>query len=186
MDLKERFEPMEATGKVVYESGETNVEESAEQLRGPNFTGTPDDAERQPVPDESMCPYCGGEPTDESARDHQLSAIGYMHDDIRMECADCDTQWTCGVPIGEVDDGRAEDLFCDSCTQRYMRIHRVAPDWNARENRKRVLLHLKCPNCFYFDKAVRDCGPKGISLVGYPDITGSTEDADAYGWPEDE
>lgn len=170
--LNEIFEPTEATASVVYEDGSTNEDD--------------DDAvelDEQSVPSDSMCPYCGGEPTDESARRHDLSAIGYLHDDVHLQCEDCDSEWAVGIPIGEIDDEYAADLFCDSCESRYMRVHRVAPRWRRDdESDRKVLLHLKCPNCYYFDKVVRDCGPQGISLVGYPDITGSREDADEYGW----
>lgn len=190
MGLKERVEPMEAQGKVVYEDGDTNVpeEEFPTDVLGEareHATGNVQDLEKQAVPSDSMCPYCGGTPTDESVIEHRLSANGYLHDDIHMQCQDCSNEWPCGVPIGEIDDDYSADLYCDSCEKRYMRIHRVAPDWGAPGGRERVLLHLKCPNCFFFDKVIRDCGDRGVALVGYPDITGSRENAKPYGWSGD-
>lgn len=183
MGLKDIFEPTEAEAKVVYEDGTTNYDAEADADADADGDGSPE-MEHQAVPSATMCPYCGGKPTDASARDHQLSAVGYLHDDIQLTCRDCDSEWACGMPIGELDHPMAEDLYCDSCTDRFMRVHRVAPDWGCPENRQRVLIHAKCPNCFYFDKFVRECGPRGIALMGYPDITGSLENASEYGWSD--
>lgn len=188
MGLKDILEPKEAIGEVVYEDGSTNEHYDAPDSTPGDSPETADksrELEKQPMPSDTMCPYCGGEPTDDSVVNHRLSATGYLHDDIQLQCQDCGHEWPVGVPIGEIEDPMAEDLYCDSCEKRFMRVHRVAPDWDSPEDRRRVLLHLKCPNCFYFDKEVRECGDRGIALVGYSDITGSFDDATAYGWSDD-
>lgn len=139
--------------------------------------------EKQPVPDETTCPYCGANVDGEQVVKHRLSAMGYMHDDIEMECDECGSSWPHGVPVGEFEGEEAEDLFCSSCEQRFMRVHRVAPRWTAEtEAQRKVILHLKCPNCYYFDKVQREAGPGGRCLIGYPDITGSTDGAEPEGY----
>lgn len=139
-------------------------------------------SEKQPIPSESNCPYCGGAPTDESQAEHRLSNLGYIHDDIGLRCSDCEQEWWCGVPIGSWKGG--EDLFCTSCDARFMRVHRVAVN-GAGDGY--LMLHLKCPNpdCYYFKTVTRSVDANGVSLVGYPDITGSMDGADAWGY-EDE
>lgn len=142
----------------------------------------------QPVPDVPIfCPSCGGDPvkTAEELRvEHRLSAMGYLHDDQEPECSECGHNWTHGVPVGEFEGG--DDLRCHSCRHdpglerdQFYRVHRVV--WQQGDD---VLLHLKCPRCFLFTTAERQRDNRGVALVGYPDITGSTEDADPYGWQE--
>lgn len=135
-----------------------------------------DDLAEQPVPAASRCPECGGEPLPDRVV-HNLSAMGYKHDDIKQVCSECGHEWLNGCPIGEFDRPEyAADLWCDSCDETWMLVHRVAPKdrW--------VTLHLKCPNCYAFDKARRSPDNRGIALVGYPQITGQTEGAQPYGY----
>lgn len=133
----------------------------------------------QPIPSETRCPACGSEPTHDSIVTHRLSASGYRHDDLRLECGECGSRWTCGIPIGqEMEYG--DDLYCDACRDSPMLIHRVRVlgDHNLE-------LHLKCPNCYYFDTLERETDESGLALMGYPSITGSFEGADPYGYTED-
>lgn len=123
----------------------------------------------------SNCPECGEDPTGDSIREVRLSDIGYKHRDVFLECDVCDNQWTHGVPIGE--DGE-DDLQCDSCESEYMRVHRIRVSRNADN----VDLHLKCPNCYYFNRVSRGTDEEGVALVGYSDITGDREDAEPYGY----
>lgn len=135
-----------------------------------------------PAPSASNCPYCGGRPRHDP--NHVLSANGYIHDDIRFTCSDCNRSWTCGVPIGEYDGELAEELFCESCEKRYGLPHRIEP----RPDHGDVVLHMKCPNqeCFFFWRLKRPVGEGGVVLYGYPQITGSIEDATSpYGYDED-
>lgn len=146
-----------------------------------------DGLEEQPIPEDTTCPYCGADPTEETQAEHKLSNIGYLHDDIVLECSNdaCGEEWTCGVPIGSPEDDTESDLWCDSCEKRFGRIHRVAP---TEADRGKIRLHVKCPNpeCRYFWRVKREYGPQQVALVGYPDITGQTDgDVAAYGYPED-
>lgn len=154
--------------------------------------------EDQPIPAKSRCPECGDEPTDESLVEHHLSNMGYLHDDIELRCEN-DHTWVCGVPIGR-DDEYGEDLHCDSCGDRFMLVHRVqitreaALQWGRRDRESLPInVHLKCPNgcedenaeaCFYFKSVKRESDERGIALIGYPQITGSREGAEPYGWNE--
>lgn len=147
------------------DDGEVIVDQSARDV---------DFDEVAPVPDDATCPYCGGDAEAVDPVAHRLSAIGYTHDDVEMECADCESTWPLGIPIGEFEGEEAEDLFCSSCEKRFMRVHRVVPRWRSED---KVMLHLKCPNCYYFDKQQRVAGDGGKVLVGYPDITGSVANA---------
>lgn len=184
--LMGRVEAKTAVGRVEYGDGSTNYEDADDPETA---AGQEDDRDvpldYQPVPSESSCPYCGGDPTDRTERHHSLSALGYLHDDVQMECADCGRTWPCGVPVGEYDGPGAEELFCDSCEQRYMRVHRVNCD--PRDRRDYYIIHLKCPNpeCYYFDKIQREPDGGGTALLGYPDITGSVENAKPYGYQGD-
>lgn len=140
-----------------------------------------DELEEQPIPADTRCPECGGEPLPDRVT-HNLSAIGYTHDDIQNVCADCGGEWTCGVPIGEFDRPEMEDdLWCDACDDSWVLIHRVAPKSTY------IVLHTKCPNpdCNDFDRIRRKPDDSGVALVGYPQITGSTEGCKPYGWVDD-
>lgn len=164
-----------------------DVEPDAETYRAKDAVDV-DDLNAQPVPDVSTCPYCGGDATEDSVVKHRLSAMGYKHDDIELECDGCGQTWPHGVPIGEYDGKRAEELFCGACEERYMLVHRVEPSWSKADTGDwEVLVHLKCPNCYYFKKIARECGPRGVALMGYPQITGDTEGAepDGYRSPDD-
>lgn len=130
-----------------------------------------------PVPTESRCPYCGGEPHD--SPEHRLSALGYLHDDVKMTCTDCSKQWFCGVPIGDPDEELWRDLWCPSCDSCFMQTKNVeVPDNGV------VKLHMKCPNeeCYYFTKISRTLDKNGRALIGYPSVTGNTRDAEPFGW----
>lgn len=138
-----------------------------------------DNLDEQPIPEASTCPECGSDPLPDRVA-HNLSAIGYTHDDIKNVCENGHT-WTNGVPIGEFDRPEmAEDLWCDSCDEQHMLVHRVAP------KSKNVVLHLKCPNCRYFTRIKRskDMRNGQVALVGYPQICGSTEGCDSYGYED--
>lgn len=105
--------------------------------------------------------------------------MGYLHDDIGLECPQCGKSWTLGVPVGEFDGG--EDLICDSCGV-FMWVHRVVtqPDHKPYD----LEVHLKCGSCYNFKKITRT-GKDNVTLIGYPHITGSTADAEPFGWTDD-
>lgn len=135
--------------------------------------------DEQLVPSDVSCPYCGGDP--EYEPEHVLSASGYTHDDIHYTCEECSEGWTSGVPIGEHDGELAEDLFCQSCQKRYGLVHRIQPVSDTQ-----VRVHMKCPNdeCYNFWQFKRKCDD-GVILMGYPQITGNTDDASRpYAHPE--
>lgn len=136
----------------------------------------------QPIPVDSKCPECGGEPLPDRVV-HNLSAIGYTHDDQKHVCEDCGSEWTNGVPIGEFDRPEmAADLRCDSCEDAWMLVHRVAP------KSANVVLHLKCPKCFHFERVRRTKDAKNgdVALVGYPQISGETSGCDPYGYENED
>jgi len=145
--------------------------------------------EQQPAPETPLfCPDCGAEldtSTEDLLVEHRLSAMGYLHDDQVLTCPECGSQSTHGVPVGEFEGGL--DLECRSCRHdpsleqpQFYRVHRVV--WQQGDQAR---LHLKCPRCFHFRSVERERDNRGVALVGYPDITGSTEGADPYGWHED-
>lgn len=136
--------------------------------------------EEQPIPSSTKCPYCGGDP--EYNPDHILSATGYTHDDIQLTCSECGDSWCCGVPIGEHDGELATDLFCESCEERYGLPHRVRP----RNVPGTIVVHMKCPNCYYFWTFKRETDEGGTMLYGFPQTTGTIdEDTSAYGYPDE-
>lgn len=138
--------------------------------------------EEQPIPDDACCPECGGGPIDGAS--HNLSAIGYVHDDILLTCEDCSNQWLCGVPIGDSDYG--EDLRCSCGEVGYP--HKInlnnllgqlgfdyrEVDWNDLE----LEINCKCENCNHFYEITRDPDENGTVLVGHPDLTGSMDDVE--------
>lgn len=111
---------------------------------------------------ETNCPKCGGDPTDESVLHHDLSAHGYLHDDQKYECSECEHTYTHGVPIGDFG-GDASDLWCDVCDLGFMRIHRVG----RMDEDDLVGLHLKCPHHHPFDcPSCNECiGADGVVLA---------------------
>ena len=139
------------------------------------------DLEHQSVAIEDVrCPDCGAEVSDDSITRHRLSNVGYLHDDVEVTCSVCEHSWPHGEPVGgDIDDPADSELYCSACRGSLMRVHRVTlcgPDT--------VGLHLKCPACHFFDTTERELDPDNVALVGYPDITGSTDGADPYGWTE--
>lgn len=132
--------------------------------------------DEQPEPD-TICPSCGGEPTEQSQARHSLSVLDYLHDDVAFECDDCGKQWTHGVPIGEADDELAGQLECDVCDS-HMRVHRV--DLGGIESGT-IELHLKCPDpCFFFTIVEREVNYSGRVLVGHDDTTGSFDQSEEW------
>lgn len=133
------------------------------------------------IPSESNCPSCGSEPTDDSIVERRLSDMGYLHEDIALECSECKESWWLGVPRGDYEDG--EDLWCESCEDTWMLVHRVDPIAGGDDE---IELHLKCPNpeCHHFKRVLREGDGRRV-LVGYPMITGSTEEAKPYGYPKE-
>lgn len=127
------------------------------------------------VPENSSCPVCGSEPTDESVANHRLSDMGYLHDDVNLQCSNCDNDWTLGIPLGEFNGGNY--LWCDSCDDSQYLVHRV----DFKDER----IHLKCPNCFHFENIEVDPDERGINLIGYPQITGATDNSEAYGYTDE-
>lgn len=125
--------------------------------------------DKQPVPSETTCPFCGGEP--EREVEHQLKDLGYKHDDQQRSCSECGNEWQHGVPIGEQWDERAEELFCNSCEDRFMLAHYVNPVPG-----KDVGVLLKCPSCYLTTDIIRERDESGGFLLGYPQTTGEQED----------
>lgn len=135
--------------------------------------------QEQPIPSESKCPDCGGDPTNESVAEHRLSNMGYLHDDVELECEDCDITWSVGIPIGDSPDN--EELKCRSCNDEWMLIHRFKV-YTEQEDTF-VKMHLKCPNCYHFDiTEPRQVDENDLVLTGYPQITGDVKDAEEWGW----
>lgn len=123
------------------------------------------------IPELAACPYCGGEPLDP---DHNLSALGYHHDDQRFHCSACQRAWTHGVPVGEPEPDIYADLECDVCDA-FGLVHRV-----VLKGDETVGLHVKCPECYYFWTVQRLVGEGGAALVGYPQITGTVDPTRPY------
>lgn len=147
----------------------------------------------------ARCPSCG-----EPLNDHQIDdAIvherlvdnGYLHDDKNFVCESCGygaevgENWVHGCPIGDFDGG--DDLRCECGAWRM--VHRVVSTGKCKTSegdtfrapQGGVLLHTKCPACFSFWKIRRDRDPNGVSLIGYPQITGEVgDDTVPYGWKD--
>lgn len=146
---------------------------------------TAPDLTEQPVPERAACPECGADATDASVRRHKLSALGYVHDDQYLECAECNHEWILGVPIGEAAD-YPDQLHCDGCDT-FRLVHRVALAENQLDKTPpdRFDLHLKCPECasFVVHKRKVDTDPdQPVVLVGYPQLTGAQDGAEPFGY----
>lgn len=128
-----------------------------------------DGLEVQPIPEKTRCPNCRAKPTEESIIRRRLSANGYLHDDVRFECRECEERWLLGIPIGE---GGYDDLYCESCRETYADVHRFQP-WDGDEGDYRI--HLKCGGCDNFWFVFRDTDENGLVLVGYPHLTGEQD-----------
>jgi uncharacterized protein with PIN domain len=137
------------------------------------------------APEKTRCPDCGTVPTEESVRDKQLSDLGYLHQDTFFECESCSREWTCGVPIGS-SDTYAEELFCKACQDSWYRVHRVKVNPVESGPGGTFHLHLKCPNCYDFERIDREVDNRGIALVGWPQITGEMDGCENYGYPAGE
>lgn len=159
--------------------------------------------DEQPIPPSARCPECGGEPARAS---HNLSALGYVHDDRQCVCSECGERWTLGIPEGEASQYFWKDLTCDSCSYveptsfvgrvkhdihkrldidcdcisaTFARVHRV----KTNPEKGIVGLTLKCPECYYVWSVSRVQGETGQAIVGWPMTTGKM--GDGHGWTVD-
>lgn len=143
------------------------------------------------APENARCPECGAEPPqeqiDRAIVHDRLTNTGYLHGDFNFECEECGfggdgDRWVHGVPVGDFEGGA--DLWCDPCDTWFM-VHRVATTGSHVPD-DGVLLHLKCPSCFRFEKINRKGDRRGVHLVGYPPITGKIDDETRpYGWSDE-
>lgn len=126
--------------------------------------------DEQPIPEESSCPNCGGDPA--NVIEHRLQALGYKHDDIHLRCEDCGKKWTAGVPIGTPD---SEDLRCDACMESDgVEVYGRA-NWIRHEDDKgQFSITVKCPRCFYVWSVSRDA-TNGATMVHDPVVAGDDE-----------
>lgn len=135
--------------------------------------------DHQPVPERACCPECGADPSHESVVRQQLSAVGYTHEDKRLECSECDNRWTCGIPIGETDD---DTWVCDACGGDLM-PHFMYADADM----ERVRVKPKCRDCYWVPDdpiilpAKKSNTRNGIVVrffIGHHAVTGDVEAAD--------
>lgn len=136
--------------------------------------------------EKAKCPQCGAKPTKESVTNVRLSEMGYKHGDAVLRCNECPKEWTHGIPVGEGDPFDS-DLYCKSCADEWYRVHRVQPhiqiDWSEEEyEHTQIQLHVKCPNCYHFDRLQRSVDDRRIALVGFPMITGEIDGVEPYGY----
>ena len=152
------------------------------------------DTEEPPAPrdvsgTQVQCPECGGEPNmqPEEALEVQerLQSNGYLHNDINLKCTECNHSWPHGIPRGRFEG--FPDLECGACGYETMLVHRVnLNEVPSGDSPGEVTLHLKCPACYQFDRVLRAMDAQGVTLVGYPDLTGEIdEDTNPYGWVPD-
>lgn len=137
---------------------------------------------------EVSCPECGGEPNyqpeEALAVQERLQANGYLHNDINLKCTECGHSWPHGVPRGEFDG--YDDLECSACGHEAMLVHRVRLTDPPGDGGGEVTLHLKCPRCYQFDRTQRKMDRNGVTLVGYPGLTGEiNSEVNPYGWIPD-
>lgn len=127
--------------------------------------------DEQPVPSGIQCPECGDSMDDVLEPQHRLSQLGYLADDVTLNCA-CGASWLHGIPVGE----GGEDMTCPVCSEAAMRVHQIddaGPYWN---------LHFKCPSCYHWRKEKRVPDDDGFLLVGDSDLTGAQEAATDRGY----
>ena len=67
-----------------------------------------------------------------------------------------------------------------------MRVHRAKFSFDADSETRTMILHMKCPSCYYFTEVEREADGNNVALVGYPDITGEVDDSDPFGWTDEE
>lgn len=138
---------------------------------------------------EVTCPECGGEPNYQPDTaltvQERLQANGYLHNDINIKCTECGHSWAHGIPRGRFEG--YPDLECEACDHEHVLVHRVRLDTPPTNgNAGEVVLHTKCPRCFYFNRVYRKMDPQGVTLVGYSQIVGEIdEDVNPYGWVPD-
>lgn len=122
------------------------------------------------------CPECNADINEETKVKHNLGNVGYQHDDISFECVN-GHNWVHGHPIGDPPREMWEYLECQVCDEELMLPHRIHVKPNGG-----IDLDLKCPNCFHFKTVERKLGDRNRVMYGYPQITGSFEDATPFGY----
>lgn len=125
------------------------------------------------VPD-SDCPECGEPPTDASIVEQRLSSVGYLHEDTRLQCSNCDSSWVVGKPRGEPETGI---WVCDSCGGDY-----IPHFLNLALQEGELQVRPKCRDCYYVpDERIRlDLKQNGDNLrafIGHHAVTGDTTNA---------
>lgn len=95
------------------------------------------------LPQDSSCPDCGEEPTEESIVYSRLSDNGYKHRDVRLECSECETKWVHGIPRGETE---TEKWVCEICGGDYIPHFLFV---NTNPNERTIKTRPKCKACFH-------------------------------------
>lgn len=183
MGLKSRTTTKEATGKVEFDDGSTNYDEATDgQLE--------EQAEKT-----TTCPECGEEP--DGTADHELVKTGFLRDRQLYQCENGHT-WTHSVPIAKEGDERG-NVTCEneSCECEFCRVSELHVNMQEMFNAVRkagsedfqevkqfidpdkvLQATLICPECKYERTETLHVNINRMSsIVGFPDITGSTTGA---------
>lgn len=117
------------------------------------------------------CPECDEHATAESQARGQLSDLGYLHEDVRLECPN-GHEWTVGLPRGSDDDATWE---CPACGGDFVPHFVYVFEDEAR-------IKPKCQDCYYVpdDPIVLDVSNNGTSrrlFIGHHSVTGDRDNA---------
>lgn len=126
----------------------------------------------QELPAGAACPNCGNTATDESIVEHRLQSLGYKHDDIHLQCSNCQKKWVAGVPIGTPD---STDLRCDACWKSddhevYGRVNWIREE----DEKKQFSITVKCPRCLFVWSVTRDV-TNGGAMMHDPVVAGDDD-----------
>lgn len=114
------------------------------------------------------CVRCGAQLPMESAVVGDLGYLGYLHNDVSVDCEECGQEHTFGVPVDSPVD---QPPKCPVCGGRWFPYkvdgHRGWPD---------IDVHWKCEECWYFENRSANHLTKDVYGLGLRHLEGRRQD----------
>lgn len=138
------------------------------------------------------CVNCGADLPTETQISANLVALGYLHEDVHVDCGECGESHTFGIPRERE---TTEPPHCNCCGGReypykvdaYTMRDRM-DSWGSKgytynvkdieEILKRIEIHWKCEDCWHFRKGTLDHLVNDVWLLGVDHLVGRRDDDD--------
>jgi len=110
------------------------------------------------------CAKCGADISGLFERQDNLSDLGYLHEDVHVDCPECGHSHAFGVPVNRPTE---EPPQCPCCQGR---VYPYKVNRNGSPGLRNV--HWKCEDCFYFQTMGPTHRDGSISYLGVEHLRG--------------